>query len=1568
MKKLISALLAATMLMMAIPLQIHAATTPVEVISWEDYYAGATGNTGDMVVTRETDYLNCQVKTVASNATQRAVNFTIAQPEQFAAGDSVLIRIVARAADTEGQMYLTLGRTNYDVTKSTSTVTVPTAWTEFFFPIAAGGTASRLYVRLGQKVQTIQIKDLQVINYGDYALSQLPTGSRDATVTPTVNWDSYYSGATGNTGDMVVTKETDYLNCQVKTIDSNATQRAVNFTLQTGKVNPGDNTLVRVVMRSTDGNGVFYVSYRNTTEKKEKSSAEFTVPATWTEYFIPLASSSASPNRLIVRLGQKVQTIQIADMELINYGSADLASLPTGYRPVLENTATEPPAEPATKKDFTQALAGTVSTSASYTFAASDLTVASGDMLLFSTVVKGETASRHIRITATFEGGSTVMEYAVPVQATRINMPITADGKLVSFTVEALDGAVVISEATVENRGTATQEDLLVESGMHMLDTEYTDYMLSETGVGAGKTTDLVSSNGYIYSIGSGSLTVTDAAQKKVLGTVSGLGDTRQIALCASGTDVMVTARGYGAYIIDVSDPTAPKVRAEYDSVEMATGISIEGNYAYISCRQYGVDVVDLSDLDKPKHLCIIRTGEVQSCKVVDNILYAGLWGECRVDMYDVSDPANSTLLGSATLSGKGDGTAIYKADGKVYLFAATGHHTPSLSVTTPLSDLRYGQGNGLDVFDVTNPKNPVWLSTSKTDGRFYSPSYDYWSVELSQDNGKLYAVLSSSYNGAFVYDMASLTAPVRLAHVGIEIPKTSSNYSPLTSSTRTVAYPFDRSQLNWGAVGAVAVEDGLLYLAGATTDLIILESETLFHAPLVQENTTNIDPSANFYTLSDPGLAGFAHFDTQGQVHAVALGKYTYVAAGNDGLLLLDDDLKLVRTIPTQGICYDVQLVNGLLYVAEGRGGLACYDEETLTQQWRYYTGRTVKQVRLSPKQRFAMLHVGGNRAEIVRISDLKCVISKTAGSQMYHHNIINGVVGGRYMAFWANSTDERWYDFGENDDLDVPIEIRAYAKPRCAMTGGIEAVGDLALSMTSSGYILYDPATTADISSGLTIYKPGQSITGKPSEYEGTLITTNRISGAIYIMDASTLTSPSLQKSFTVTGHPATAVYGEESVYIPLGYQGLLRFDFDPYYVGDAKDLTDAEVTLSQSEYTYDGTEKQPAVTVKRGTRTLVQGTDYTVAYSNNIAVGTATVTVTGKGNYSGTAPKTFTISAASIADAEVTLAQTEFTYDSTEKKPAVTVKVGGKTLTEGTDYTVAYSNNTNVGTATVTVTGKGNYSGTATKTFTISANSLAGAFLTLSQTEFVYDGTQHTPSVTVTLRTRTALTEGTDYTVTYTGNRTVGTATVTVTGIGSYSGTVSTTFTIAPKPVTANATAGNKAWDGTTEATVATATVDGIVTGDTVALVNGKAAFVTSDVGENIPVTFSEFSLTGADAGNYILTQPADTTANITVAKAAAEVEALIQALPNTTTLTDAQKEQVKAAKASYDALSESVQKQVSKASAEKLQKLVELANKVPAVTPSTGDNFPTLLVVSMLLLSATAMALLLKRKIF
>ena len=147
-----------------------------------------------------------------------------------------------------------------------------------------------------------------------------------------------------------------------------------------------------------------------------------------------------------------------------------------------------------------------------------------------------------------------------------------------------------------------------------------------------------------------------------------------------------------------------------------------------------------------------------------------------------------------------------------------------------------------------------------------------------------------------------------------------------------------------------------------------------------------------------------------------------------------------------------------------------------------------------------------------------------------------------------------------------------------------------------------------------------------------------------------------------------------------------------------------TTLNVTLGTTSYTYDGTAKQPEVNIKAGETTLV-ATDYDVAYANNINAGTATVSVTGKGNYAGsTGSATFTITAKALTDAMVTLSATSFTYNGNVQKPTVTVTDGNTALKEGTDYTLTNDGGTAVGTYNVVVNGKGNYAGEITKLFSI------------------------------------------------------------------------------------------------------------------------------------------------------------------------------------------------------------------------------------------------------------------------
>jgi len=299
------------------------------------------------------------------------------------------------------------------------------------------------------------------------------------------------------------------------------------------------------------------------------------------------------------------------------------------------------------------------------------------------------------------------------------------------------------------------------------------------------------------------------------------------------------------------------------------------------------------------------------------------------------------------------------------------------------------------------------------------------------------------------------------------------------------------------------------------------------------------------------------------------------------------------------------------------------------------------------------------------------------------------------------------------------------------------------------------------------------------------------------------------------------------------------------------------------------YTGSPISPPVVVRDGTAVL-SSANYTVAYSNNVAVGTATITVTGAGNYAGSTgsatfaitttvppaqPQTLTFAQASVTktfgDAPFTNALTHvgggaLSYTSTNPAvatvdqtgqvtivgvgsvgiavvaaavpdqwleasasytlavgaaslssatvsvagpvsytgspvtPAVTVTVGGVTLVEGTDYTVAYSSNTNAGTATATVTGIGNYAGTATQQFTIAPRVVT--FTVDPVPDQAYTGQAIQPSVVVRDGT-TALTTA-SYTLAFANNVNIGTATITVTGAGNYAGSTGTaTFTITP-----------------------------------------------------------------------------------------------------------------------------------------------------------------------------------------
>ncbi len=149
---------------------------------------------------------------------------------------------------------------------------------------------------------------------------------------------------------------------------------------------------------------------------------------------------------------------------------------------------------------------------------------------------------------------------------------------------------------------------------------------------------------------------------------------------------------------------------------------------------------------------------------------------------------------------------------------------------------------------------------------------------------------------------------------------------------------------------------------------------------------------------------------------------------------------------------------------------------------------------------------------------------------------------------------------------------------------------------------------------------------------------------------------------------------------------------------------DISGAQISVADTNI-YTGEALTPAVTVTLDGVLLVSGTDYTVSYSNNINPGTATVVVTGIGNYTGSRTLSFTIDKRVISVESLTVEEIEPQYyTGDEITPDITIMDGDDILTEDDDYVIVYQNNVNIGTATVIITGQGDYTGTKTVTFSI------------------------------------------------------------------------------------------------------------------------------------------------------------------------------------------------------------------------------------------------------------------------
>ena len=229
-------------------------------------------------------------------------------------------------------------------------------------------------------------------------------------------------------------------------------------------------------------------------------------------------------------------------------------------------------------------------------------------------------------------------------------------------------------------------------------------------------------------------------------------------------------------------------------------------------------------------------------------------------------------------------------------------------------------------------------------------------------------------------------------------------------------------------------------------------------------------------------------------------------------------------------------------------------------------------------------------------------------------------------------------------------------------------------------------------------------------------------------------------------------------------------------------ARALTEENVTFGEN-LVYTGNELTQTVTVTVNGKTLTVGTDYTVSGLTGTEPGSYPVTVAGTGNYTGAGHKVLRPSAkAHISSAAITYDAGPYGYTGKEWKPEVTVSFNRRYADSWHTTTRFPMRTTSTPvTAKIIITGIGDhFTGSTEKTFTINSAEISGCtFAPIA--DVTYNTKAHTPEVTVAISGRT-LEADKDYTVSYAPNVNAGTATVTVTGKGNFTGSANTTFTIA------------------------------------------------------------------------------------------------------------------------------------------------------------------------------------------
>jgi len=614
----------------------------------------------------------------------------------------------------------------------------------------------------------------------------------------------------------------------------------------------------------------------------------------------------------------------------------------------------------------------------------------------------------------------------------------------------------------------------------------------------------------------------------KFIARLTGIGESRQ--LCIDGDWAYVSARADGVFVCDLSDPGNPRIAEHIDSLELATGVCAADGLLAVANRHMGVELYDVRDPRRPVFLSHFLCGEAQSVWLHDNIALVGDWVNRQVLLYDIRDAGNPEYSSRFGVDGFADGVCAFEAKGRTLCLAATGHHSAGLKnrnkyraytyVTPRMLQEGYGCGHGIEIYDISDPLNPEYLSALKTPPHF--GGIDTWRVF---SDGEI-CYFTDSINGLFAISISDPLSPDFLWHVRLPLMHPQKLMSPTIQ-------PLAEQISGVAAVGeyvfVTSPQSGLHWL----------------RMPKVQSMQTWKRPWARVDFRRGRRMEG-AFFSGAEQVHSFAEYQgFLYAACGREGIAVIEvSGGTCVYRKQTGGICYDLSVHKGVLISAEGQRGVASYriEEGELIELSRveWGSGLSVREIVAGDDICVQLGCKAVAKAAVDSDGKLYSAGEVIKPGLLYYRHIART----KWGAYFCTLPITTGPGLIEETEAGLYLTKFQLGRTACPFEEGACGYGERLICILNRKYFcLEDPNDLPNLPEDMGRPVQGAQLKGIPFVCGKRLVLLNRCTGIVEVLDIANPHEPVLIQQVKTGKHPEFAAVIGKNLYIACGHDGIWR-----------------------------------------------------------------------------------------------------------------------------------------------------------------------------------------------------------------------------------------------------------------------------------------------------------------------------------------------------------------------------------------------------------------------------------------